>query len=174
MTRPPESTPLGAKREYLTFLGPEKTAILEKLDAWPMRPVAEKLVESGALLVGEVDEYILYYKRFMGFKGITPRVRCGMFSDKVDAVWHQHILFTQDYAEFCQEIFGRFIHHVPCNIMDLSDEAMVEYGVWLTDYEEVYGPWPPDLAREVAAAVGARGPACTNHEHSDGRYKCNT
>ena len=32
---------------------------------------------------------------------------------EIDAVWHQHILDTKKYAEDCQRLFGRFIHHFP-------------------------------------------------------------
>jgi hypothetical protein len=31
----------------------------------------------------------------------------------IDAAWHSFILHTKDYAEYCQEHFGRFIHHRP-------------------------------------------------------------
>src|SRR4051812_42735932 len=34
-------------------------------------------------------------------------------SRKVDLGWHQFILNTKDYAEFCQRVAGYFIHHVP-------------------------------------------------------------
>lgn len=31
----------------------------------------------------------------------------------VDVGWHTFLLYTRDYAEFCQRMAGRFIHHVP-------------------------------------------------------------
>ena len=31
----------------------------------------------------------------------------------VDDAWHEFILFTRLYNNFCQEKFGRFIHHTP-------------------------------------------------------------
>ncbi|MGW7424440.1 glycine-rich domain-containing protein [Streptomyces sp. NPDC054813] len=31
----------------------------------------------------------------------------------VDYGWHAFILHTVDYAEFCQRVVGRFVHHVP-------------------------------------------------------------
>jgi hypothetical protein len=34
-------------------------------------------------------------------------------SETVDAGWHAFILHTADYAEFCDRIAGRFIHHRP-------------------------------------------------------------
>ena len=37
----------------------------------------------------------------------------GMFSEKVDNMWHNFILFTSDYTKFCKEHTGKFIHHEP-------------------------------------------------------------
>lgn len=31
----------------------------------------------------------------------------------IDEMWHTFILVTHDYAEFCSQMFGRFIHHDP-------------------------------------------------------------
>lgn len=30
-----------------------------------------------------------------------------------DALWHEHILHTRSYAEYCHRRFGRYIHHRP-------------------------------------------------------------
>lgn len=171
---PAMATPLKAKPDFLAWLGPEKTAILQKLQDWPMGFVAEKLVMSGHSTPDTVDDHILWYKQFMSFKGLRPNIRCGMFSDTVDGVWHQHILYTEDYARFGAEIFGTFVHHVPCNIMDMSPEALREYGHWVTDYEEVYGHLPKDLADEILGEVSIRGPKCNGggHPHPPGTYKC--
>jgi hypothetical protein len=32
---------------------------------------------------------------------------------KIDWMWHTFLLFTRDYAEFCDRHLGLFIHHVP-------------------------------------------------------------
>ena len=34
-------------------------------------------------------------------------------SPEVDKGWHAFILHTADYAEFCDRVVGRFIHHLP-------------------------------------------------------------
>jgi hypothetical protein len=34
-------------------------------------------------------------------------------SASVDIGWHTFILHTEEYAEFCRRVAGRFIHHVP-------------------------------------------------------------
>lgn len=31
----------------------------------------------------------------------------------IDEIWHEFILFTREYGQFCSTLLGRFIHHVP-------------------------------------------------------------
>lgn len=41
-------------------------------------------------------------------------------SELVDIGWHTFILHTVDYAELCERVAGRFVHHVPTD----EDEEM--------------------------------------------------
>ncbi|MGW1029879.1 glycine-rich domain-containing protein [Streptomyces sp. NPDC002577] len=41
-------------------------------------------------------------------------------SKLVDIGWHTFILHTVDYADFCQNVVGQFVHHVPTS----EDEQM--------------------------------------------------
>jgi hypothetical protein len=43
-------------------------------------------------------------------------------SQPVDIGWHTFILYTRDYAEFCERVAGRFIHHVPNDDPDAPSE----------------------------------------------------
>jgi hypothetical protein len=45
-------------------------------------------------------------------------------SPKVDAAWHQFVLFTVDYGRFCDSL-GTFVHHVP-----LVDEQRPPFEGW--------------------------------------------
>jgi hypothetical protein len=36
---------------------------------------------------------------------------------EIDEMWHEFILFTQDYMDFCYTYFGGYMHHLP-NIFD--------------------------------------------------------
>lgn len=33
----------------------------------------------------------------------------------IDAMWHNFILFTPDYVNFCFQYFGYFVHHIPAD-----------------------------------------------------------
>ncbi|MFC6080970.1 glycine-rich domain-containing protein [Sphaerisporangium aureirubrum] len=39
-------------------------------------------------------------------------------SKQVDVGWHTFILYTRDYAAFCDTVAGRFIHHRPTDDQD--------------------------------------------------------
>lgn len=34
----------------------------------------------------------------------------------VDEAWHSFLLHSREYAEYCDSVFGRFIHHVPSEV----------------------------------------------------------
>ena len=43
----------------------------------------------------------------------NPRANLGMPSKAVDTAWHEFILLTKDYADFCDKAFAKFLHHTP-------------------------------------------------------------
>ncbi len=45
--------------------------------------------------------------------------RCVMLRSmrEIDEMWHEFILFTKDYTQFCRDYFGEYLHHLP-NIFD--------------------------------------------------------
>ena len=46
-----------------------------------------------------------------------------MPSQAVDDAWHEFILFTRQYEQFCQRAFGRFLHHTPVEAMASPTQA---------------------------------------------------
>jgi hypothetical protein len=40
-----------------------------------------------------------------------------MPSQAVDDLWHEFILYTRNYAQFCRRAFGGFLHHTPAVMM---------------------------------------------------------
>ncbi|MEV0701671.1 hypothetical protein AB0I53_27675 [Saccharopolyspora sp. NPDC050389] len=44
-------------------------------------------------------------------------------SKPVDIGWHTFILYTKDYARFCQRVAGHFMHHVPQDVPGAPDHS---------------------------------------------------
>ena len=47
---------------------------------------------------------------------------------KVDEAWHEFVLHTKNYAEFCSQRYGRFIHHVPSSPVSCEADAETFHG----------------------------------------------
>ena len=56
-------------------------------------------------------ELLVEILRFLGLIATTERPLTP--SETVDRGWHEFILCTRTYSDFCQRHFGRIIHHEP-------------------------------------------------------------
>lgn len=54
---------------------------------------------------------------------IAGRNMVSMPSQAVDTAWHEFILFTRQYEQFCRKSFGRFLHHTPAEAMRAPTDA---------------------------------------------------
>lgn len=48
-----------------------------------------------------------------------------MPSEVVDDLWHEFILYTREYEQFCKQAFGRFFHHTPAAVLGNSQNSDV-------------------------------------------------
>lgn len=53
---------------------------------------------------------ILEYKKFMYLAAVSDAMVSP--SEIVDVVWHQHLIFTQSYEDFCS-VLGKKVAHIP-------------------------------------------------------------
>jgi hypothetical protein len=51
------------------------------------------------------------------------RRQVSMPSQAIDDAWHEFILFTRNYDQFCKKSLGRFLHHVPAQAMQSPTQA---------------------------------------------------
>jgi uncharacterized membrane protein YgcG len=79
-------------------------------------PFIRKALEHGSLKNADVTKAVAEYQQFMLLiwaneqKGSPEMVVPTILAD---TIWHEHIQFTRNYREFCNDLVGRFIDHVP-------------------------------------------------------------
>jgi hypothetical protein len=115
----------------------------QRLVAYRAPLLIDKLVRSGLaedvtraeLLFLEVKKYLFLAS---GHDGHMP-----MTSSLVDAAWHQFILYTSEYSEFCQAVFGEYQHHSP-RAARVADEPgpVVTARTLVDNYHRQFGPLP--------------------------------
>ncbi len=62
------------------------------------------------------EELLLEMVKFLSLIYVTNEKLSPSFA--VDLAWHEFILFTKYYDEFCSTHFNRFIHHTPSENKD--------------------------------------------------------
>ncbi|MFF5211973.1 glycine-rich domain-containing protein [Streptosporangium sp. NPDC000396] len=115
----------------------EAPFVVEKL-------LKEHIVESaeeGQALFGEV-------KRYLVLVGLSEGEGWKMYSLRVDDAWHQFILFTRQYIEFCNRFFGRYIPHSPSNAPEPPSQAPIaetSFKLFQDRYRVLFGTPLPDV-----------------------------
>lgn len=88
-----------------------------------------------------VDEF----KKYIALCILFPNTQLEMFSEDVDNVWHEFILFTQQYHKFCNTYSGKYIHHSPHidNDMPTPDEIINKSRTFIQYYKQTFNEEPP-------------------------------
>lgn len=115
----------------------------EALYSWDLSLVRRFMIEREGFSPEMAERVELEYRRFIElsylYDGIVIVPSCKM----VDEFWHAHVLFTKDYAVFCETVGERFLHHNPT----LGNEAQAlqpHYAVeTFNRYFEHFGTKPP-------------------------------
>jgi hypothetical protein len=87
-------------------------ALLKKVHrAYPHIPS----IDSPLILAGLREFFLICHAAKMNTVSMPSQV--------VDVAWHEFILSTRAYEEFCQKAFGRFLHHMPAEAMQGKEYA---------------------------------------------------
>ena len=103
------------------------TAAFGRTDASTMafaNKISRKLDWTTGFAISAIDEYkkFLYLGIVSDFP-VTP-------SSVIDRVWHEHLLFSRAYREFCRDVLGRDFDHNP-ELLPSDDQT----GIFQAQYE---------------------------------------
>jgi len=112
-------------------------------DGVPVRSFLDRLAQEQGWPRAYAEAAIGEYRRFCYLAGKADHIVVP--SDAVDQVWHQHLLYSENYWRvFCPDVLGRDFHHVPARgDVDDADRMRRDYAATLADYENVFGRKPP-------------------------------
>jgi hypothetical protein len=74
-----------------------------------------------------------------------------MYSLRVDEAWHQFILFTQQYFDFCRRFYGKYIPHSPGNAPEAQTRnperasRVSSFKLFREFYEQLFEETLPDI-----------------------------
>jgi hypothetical protein len=105
--------------------------------------VKDRIVETSS----EAEALFTEVKRFLILAQGDDTKKWTMYSHRIDECWHQFILFTREYFEFCQRYFGRYVPHRPSNAPETSSSnpgRETSFEEFADRYRELFGIALPD------------------------------
>lgn len=123
---------------------------LDAVMAYDNRDVVARYEDKLGLSRSEAETLFLDTKRFLylcatAAVGYVP-------PPKVDAGWHEFILFTADYEAFCFDFFGHFVHHEPRRLGDTSTDGPTLHDT-VAAAEALFGSLSPNWRQKGRSAV---------------------
>jgi hypothetical protein len=99
---------------YNSFFGKgiEKDCVKDTIMRYPMTHILKRCQQDHDYSADDMIILETELKKYFILAALK-KGPLGMYSNDVDNLWHTFILFTQDYAEFCDQCIGYFLHHVP-------------------------------------------------------------
>lgn len=102
--------------DSLSLIQPENQeleAFKQNLRELDLNLVAERLIttykwtkKQALTACAQYKNYLFLLKKYRHQYLLPP-------STDIDEVWHNHILHTKEYIEFCNHAFGEYLHHSP-------------------------------------------------------------
>ncbi len=132
---------------------------IRRIDEEDFSPIKKKYMKD-CMLAGNpvteeyVDRGILALKQYYAVALLDPN-NSHAVSDTVDPLWHTHMLFSQRYMDFCNDVVGVYMHHMPLdhdyelgveNVAKLYDYTREVLDLFFEQIDEHF--WPRTMPRE--------------------------
>jgi hypothetical protein len=96
------------------------TCPLDKAVSYENPEVVSRFVQLYEVTFEEAADVFMETKKWLW---LASQVESGALSITdslliIDEMWHNFVLFTLDYTRYCNDRFGRYIHHAPTTLRD--------------------------------------------------------
>ncbi len=119
--------------------------------------VVEKLFMNKTVATRQEGERLLEEaKRYLWLTHAYPERSLSMISLRVDEAWHQFVLFTVAYTDFCQHFFGHYLHHLPANISASDPRPVATWDEFSELYQVSFGEAPSSLWHDDQTVILTR------------------
>lgn len=134
---------LGIRKDSLSFFQTILPLVKKLEEAWDPKyigRVKKRLMPKNIITEEVYPWYELELKRFFILTSIYDSVP--MYNEKVDAIWHEMLMFTRSYQQFCNRFIGTMIHHEPNDQVKSSSAYQDERSWFLFLYSLLFDITP--------------------------------
>lgn len=96
-----------------SFDGKRPGYLLADVTGYKNPEVVHRVAEKLGCSIEEAQSVFNEMLQYLAAAAVAPVGASKAPTKDVDVAWHEFVLFTRDYLEFCRVHFGFFVHHVP-------------------------------------------------------------
>jgi hypothetical protein len=96
---------------------------------WPPGLLRKLIARHPGLTPTDAEAVARALRQFFEAHLLSGREFVAMPSQVTDDLWHEFILYTRDYEQFCKRAFGRFMHHTPAVAMGPASTLRISDGL---------------------------------------------
>lgn len=152
--------------------------LFQQVMAYKLPPLLERLVEKEGFTASEAAEAFIDVKRFLYLCHIRNSQGTHLSPpERIDRAWHAFLLFTKQYARFCDQHFGVFIHHIPYTlaqraVMRARGESLKTLKATIALASDAFGDlganWMPHLLNTSAEKFASSNADCAGSTNCGG------
>jgi hypothetical protein len=136
--------------------------------------VVDSFLKTFAMPRAEAELLFEDVRRWLWLAGRMEDRHSSLFVDAgmllFDEMWHAFVLFTREYAEFCEQYVGRFCHHTPATRpmqLEIARRAREEPEELARHLREQYTTMISLVVNELGEDVATRWFQTYRHQHTD-------
>lgn len=138
---------------------PREPEILERILTFRSPEISMRIAQKVGVSIEEAEKLFVETLKYLYVCRQARKVRVPVSpSLALDDGWHNFVLFTKEYARFCEGYVGEFIHHVP----DMGKPDPNRYVISRQVAESLLGSLNPEIWPEASSANCCQSiPSCS-------------
>ncbi|CAD1794771.1 glycine-rich domain-containing protein [Xanthomonas arboricola pv. juglandis] len=122
----------------------DSSGLILRALSFPIDNLVMKYANEVGISKKNASEHASEVIRYLALCALYPQKKFPM-ARTVDRFWHEFIVNTVDYVNFCKAVAGRYIHHKPAgsSANDGGVDLMGDYKFFRFAYERHFGEAPP-------------------------------
>ena len=120
---------------------------IDKIESENLDFVIKRIKKNTNLEVGQINQQKIEFLRFFSLSIFDKD--CFIVPPKeVDEFWHNFILFTVDYSNFCDKYLSTYFHHMPSKTKNEIDSLNQSYKETLEKIKKLYPSYSKSIWKE--------------------------
>jgi len=157
---------LSIPMQYTEIMGKVQTLkepkILKRILSFRAPEIPKRIAQKANISIGEAEKLFTETLKYLYICRQARKIKIPISpSIVIDDSWHNFILFTKKYAQFCEEYVVEFIHYIPDTGNSNPERYIISRNIAQSLLEYLYPAIWPEISVSADCSVCQSIPPCS-------------